>query len=154
MKYILYLGIFYTLVSCASRPVVMEQSSNDGAERILDLSSSMIANQEIVIGGCWDYINTVYDRAGYSSNRRLTAFKSKFKGPYYNSDKIKPGDWLYFVNHSYRDIEHSAIFVRWVDKDKKIALMVNYLGENKRVPATYKEFHIDKVYNVIRPRDS
>ena len=113
----------------------------------------MISSQEIVIGGCWDYINEVYNRAGFTSKNRFTAYKSKFKGPYYNSDKILPGDWLYFVNHSYKDIEHSAIFVKWLDKDKKIALMVNYLGERKKVPATYKEFHLDKVYNVIRAKE-
>lgn len=112
----------------------------------------MISSQEIVIGGCWDYINEVYNRAGFDSKNRFTAFKSKFKGPYYDPDKILPGDWLYFVNHSYKDIEHSAIFVKWLDKDKNIALMVNYLGEKKKVPATYKEFHLDKVYNVIRPK--
>lgn len=155
MKYFLLSLVLLIFVSCASQSIIQNEtlSSSVGAEKILDTSDSMISSQEIVIGGCWDYINEVYNRAGFTSKNRFTAYKSKFKGPYYNSDKILPGDWLYFVNHSYKDIEHSAIFVKWLDKDKKIALMVNYLGERKKVPATYKEFHLDKVYNVIRAKE-
>ena len=155
MKYFLLSLVLLIFVSCASQSIIQNEtlSSSVGAEKILDTSDSMISSQEIFIGGCWDYINEVYNRAGFTSKNRFTAYKSKFKGPYYNSDKILPGDWLYFVNHSYKDIEHSAIFVKWLDKDKKIALMVNYLGERKKVPATYKEFHLDKVYNVIRAKE-
>ena len=127
MKYFLLSLVLLIFVSCASQSIIQNEtlSSSVGAEKILDTSDSMISSQEIVIGGCWDYINEVYNRAGFTSKNRFTAYKSKFKGPYYNSDKILPGDWLYFVNHSYKDIEHSAIFVKWLDKDKKIALMVN-----------------------------
>lgn len=155
MKIFLFPLIALALISCASQNTIIQnenQSSQNGAEKILDISDTMISNKEIFIGGCWDYINEVYNRAGFNSIHRLIIYKSKFSGPYYDTDNVLPGDWLYFVNHSYRDIEHSAIFVKWLDKDKKIALMVNYLGEKKKVPATYKEFHLDKVYNVIRPK--
>lgn len=130
-----------------------ESNATVSGRKILELSRSMIADQEVVIGGCWHYINAVYDRSGFSSNQRETVFKSKFKGPYASSDIIKTGDWLYFVNHSYRDTEHSAIFVAWVDEEKKDALMVSYVGENQKKPATYKRFLLDKVYSVFRARE-
>lgn len=130
-----------------------EANSSFGGRRILEASRSMISNQEIVVGGCWDYINTVYDRAGYSSNQRVTTFKSKFKGPYVKEDPIKPGDWLYFVNHSYSGTEHSAIFVVWTDEEKKEALMVSYVGGNQKKPAIYKKYNLNNIYNIIRAND-
>lgn len=156
------LTIFLTLVcivSCSTvtkDPEVLDRaegSASPGARKILEASRSMISNQEIIVGGCWDYINTVFDRAGYSENQRVTIFKSKLKGPYIKADKIEPGDWLYFVNHSYSGSEHSAIFVAWTNKEKKEALMVSYLGGNKKKPAEYKKYTINKIYNVIRARD-
>lgn len=113
----------------------------------------MIEKQEIIVGGCWNYINSVFLRAGFGDKQRETIFKSKLQGPYLQDDIIEAGDWLYFVNHTYHDTEHSAIFVAWTNKDKKEALMVNYVGEKKKKPAFYKKFVLDKVYNLIRARD-
>lgn len=130
-----------------------EADATVGGRKILETSRSMISNQEIFVGGCWNYINAVYDRAGVPSNSRDTIYKSKFQGPYANSDIIQGGDWLYFVNHSYSESEHSAIFVAWINEDKKEALMVNYVGGNKKNPGTYKRFIIDEVYNVLRVKE-
>lgn len=155
--------ILITIVSCASVPKDSknieeildraESSASPGGRKILEASRSMISNQEIIIGGCWDYINTVYDRAGYPENLRATIYKSKLKGPYVKADRILPGDWLYFVNHSFREIEHSAIFVAWTDEEKHIALMVSYVGGNQKKPAFYKTFTLSNIYNIIRARD-
>lgn len=130
-----------------------ENNSSIAGRKILEASRSMIKNQEIVVGGCWDYINTVYDRAGYSDNQRTTIFKSKLQGPYIKVDRIEPGDWLYFVNHSYNETEHSAIFVAWTDEEKKIALMVSYVGGDQKKPALYKKYTLNNIYNVIRAQD-
>jgi hypothetical protein len=131
-----------------------ESEASDGGKRVLTISRSMINNKEIFIGGCWDYINEVYNRAGIFSKVRDTVFQSKFKGPYLNEDIIQPGDWLYFVNHTYKDSEHSAIFVAWTDKANSEALMINYVGENKKKPAMYKRYILDNVYNVMRAKDN
>ncbi len=130
-----------------------EESATVGGRKILETSRLMIANQEVIVGGCWNYINAAYDRAGYPSSQRATVFKSKIQGPYVQSESIQAGDWLYFVNHSYNDIEHSAIFVAWIDEEKKEAWMVNYVGEKHKKPATYKKFKIDQIYNIIRTKD-
>ncbi len=160
--------IVISIVSCASlkrnsdksqanlenlEEILNQAESDASAEgrKILETSRSLISNKEIIVGGCWDYIHTVYDRAGYTPKERDTVFKSKFKGPYYDSDNIQAGDWLYYVNHSYRDTEHSAIFVAWTNKEKKEALMISYVGERKRKPGEYKKFILDNIYNVIRP---
>ncbi len=163
------LTIFFLLTclfSCASTKDISDKNETDGeildraeaeatesARKVLVTSRSMISNQDLVVGGCWNYINAVYDRASYPAKSRTTVFKSKFHGPYAQSDIIQPGDWLYFVNHSFSESEHSAIFVAWIDQDRKEALMVNYVGGNKRKPGTYKRFILDQVYSVFRAQD-
>jgi len=127
-----------------------EAEATPEGRRVLEKSRSMINKKEIVVGGCWDFINAVFNQSGFERKHRETIYQSKLKGPYLEEDLIQPGDWLYFVNHTYNDVEHSAIFVAWIDKEKKEALMVNYVGENKKKPAFYKKFIIDEVYNVIR----
>jgi hypothetical protein len=65
---------------------------------------------------------------------------------------IKAGDWLYFVNHSYGDVEHSAIFVAWTKRERKEALIISYAGGNQAKPARYKKYDLRSEYNIIRPR--
>lgn len=169
-KILLILFIFISVNSCRTAPETYVQviepkteitpleeilnKAEEGAtpegRKVLETARSMIAKKEIVVGGCWDFINAVFNRAGFGEKHRETIYKSKLQGPFLDDDLIQAGDWLYFVNHSYNDIEHSAIFVAWIDKEKKEALMVNYVGEKKKKPAFYKKFIIDEVYNVIR----
>jgi hypothetical protein len=156
-----------TLTSCASSTVesrnergdnleeILDQAeanATEGGRKILETSREMISNQEIIIGGCWNYINAVYDRAGYPTKLRETIFKSKLKGPYLADEMILPGDWLYFVNHSYNETEHSAIFVAWSDEEKKEALMISYEGEKRKKPGIYKKYSLTNIYNIIRPQ--
>ncbi|MBC7712228.1 MAG: hypothetical protein H7177_02755 [Rhizobacter sp.] len=170
IKNFIYLLILVTLASCGTfsrdpgQPVndktaeeildQAEKSATPGGRKVLEVSRSMIASQEIIIGGCWDYINGVYNRAGFPDSARVTTYKSKFQGPYFKSEDITTGDWLYFVNHSFSESEHSAIFVTWTNFDTREALMVSYVGGKKKKPATYKLFKLNKVYNVFRPKEN
>jgi hypothetical protein len=119
---------------------------------ILSVARKMINDEEIIVGSCWDYINEVYNRALFTTKKRTTAFKSKASGPYADLTSIKTGDWLYFINHSYGDVEHSGIFVTWMDREYGEALLVSYGGESRQAPARYKTYDLSSVYNVIRPR--
>ena len=111
-----------------------------------------LIDKVIIPGGCWDYANEVYNRAGYPNQprKRQTIFKSSKSGPYANISLIQPGDFLYYINHSYGDIEHSAIFVDWVDYNNKQALMLSYGGENRYEPARYLPYDLSSVYRIIR----
>lgn len=104
-----------------------EQASPEG-KVILTTSRSMIAERLIVVGSCWDYINAVYNRAQYPADKRVSALKSKILGPFADVSIIQPGDWLYFINHSYSEVDHSGIFVEWINIDKKSAVMMSYKG--------------------------
>ena len=109
-----------------------------------------VINAEILPGGCWDYINHVYNRAGFPTNKRKNIYRSVKAGPYADVELIQYGDWLYYVNHSYGGVEHSAIFVDWVDKENKQALMLSYGGEKRQQPARYLVYDLSSVYQIVR----
>lgn len=126
------------------------KAAGDG-KKVLETGYWMtIDSAWILPGSCWDYANAVYQRAGYGWGQRENVFKSAKTGPYVDAEKIQYGDWLYYINHSYGDIEHSAIFVEWLDKDKKIALMLSYGGERRREPARYMPYELTNVYGITR----
>ncbi|MBS9777451.1 MAG: hypothetical protein KGV50_01690 [Gammaproteobacteria bacterium] len=124
-------------------------------EKILQIGKVMaLQTKEILRGSCWDFINVAYNRAGFPQNKRATVFKgTKKNGPYAKASMIQPGDWLYYINHSYNDVPHSGIFVRWVDKKKKIASILSYGGESRNKPGRYRNYDISHVYNIIRPKE-
>lgn len=130
-----------------------ETEATPSGRLVIETGRSMINNGDIVLGSCWDYIDGVFKNAGFLSNDRFTAYKSKYQGPYLTDlKKIESGDWLYFVNHSYGDVEHSAIFVAWTNFDKKEAVMISYVGGSRVVPGRYKVYDLSSVYNIIRSK--
>lgn len=126
----------------------------NGAHTVLQTGRQMAVIDRLILpGACWDYANAVYTRAGYPPAKRKTVFKGdKDKGPYADTSLVKPGDWLYFSNHRYGGTEHSAIFVEWIDFEKKKGLMLSYGGENRREPARYLSYRLNRIYRIVRPK--
>lgn len=127
-----------------------ELQSSQAAREVISMARKMSLNERTIIqGGCWDYLNAVFNRAGVS---RDTLHKGTYKqGPYANSTDIEAGDWLYYINHGYNDIEHSGLFVGWVDESAKQALILSYAGESRREPARYRVYDLSHVYQIMRP---
>lgn len=127
-----------------------ESQSSRAARDVLATARAMALNERTIIkGGCWDYLNAVFNRAGVSKN---TILKGAYKGgPYANPEEIQVGDWLYYINHGYNDIEHSGLFVGWVDEANKQALILSYAGESRHEPARYKVYDLSHVYHIMRP---
>jgi len=131
-----------------------QQPKSSTKSKVLKIADGMIQKREIYRGGCWDYINEVFNRALKTGGKKSVVFKSKSRGPYAKVSQFLPGDWLYFINLSYHNIQHSSIFVRWIDYDKKIALMISYPGQNRKKPGRYRKYKLSKVYNIIRYCDN
>jgi hypothetical protein len=112
----------------------------------------MVEKRKIIQGSCWDFANAVYNKAGYKPELRITPLKSKMKGPYADLDTVKAGDWLYFINHSYRESDHSGIFIEWTDVKKKRAVVLSYVGGRKKKPGSYRIYDLKHVYYIIRPK--
>lgn len=131
--------------------VIAESKASDNGRKVLETGRQMaLIDGEIIQGGCWDYANAVFNRAGFAKNRNIVFKGSKTKGIFADVGLIQPGDFLYYVNHSYGDGEHSAIFVDWLDYEGKIALMLSYAGEQRQTPARYASYDLSNVYNIIR----
>ncbi len=127
-----------------------EKYADDDAKQVLKTGRIMALKEKAILPGtCWTYINAVFNRAGFSKDRYFV-YKSKKEGPYANTNLIQAGDWLYYINHSYKNIDHSGIFIHWIDKDQKIALILSYTGRYKRKPATYKTYKLDNVFFITR----
>jgi len=142
---------FYESAEYDSLIVRAENSALEDARKVLEAGRTMtLTNKEILPGSCWDYANAVYNRAGFSWGKREEVFKSVKAGPFASVSTIKNGDWLYYINHSYGDIEHSAIFVDWIDVENKLALMLSYGGEKRHEPARYMAYDLSNVYGITR----
>ena len=142
----------YDNIDSAHLPLLSraEKQSNRAARDVISMARTMSLNERTIIkGGCWDYLNAVFNRAGVN---RSTVHKGAYaEGPYVNSGDIQVGDWLYYINHGYNDIEHSGLFVGWVDESAKQALILSYAGESRQEPARYRVYDLSHVYHIIRP---
>ncbi|WP_367105144.1 hypothetical protein [uncultured Psychrobacter sp.] len=127
-----------------------EAQSQQAAREVISTARKMALNERTIIqGGCWDYLDAVFKRAGVT---RDTVHKGAYRqGPYASSDEIEIGDWLYYINHGYNGVEHSGLFVGWVDKSAKQALILSYAGESRREPARYRVYDLSNVYQIMRP---
>ena len=127
-----------------------ETQSSLAAREVISTARKMALNERTIIqGGCWDYLNAVFKRAGVT---RDTIHKGTYgQGPYANSGEIEVGDWPYYINHGYNGVEHSGLFVGWVDEQAKQALILSYAGESRREPARYRVYDLSNVYQIMRP---
>ena len=142
----------YDNVDSAYLPLLSsaESQSSIAAREVISTARKMALNERTIIqGGCWDYLNAVFKRAGVT---RDTIHKGTYgQGPYANSGEIEVGDWLYYINHGYNGVEHSGLFVGWVDEQAKQALILSYAGESRREPARYRVYDLSNVYQIMRP---
>lgn len=131
-----------------------ESEATPEAKKVLQTGREMVLNEKaVIIGGCWNYVNAVYTRAGFPKDRRKIVFKGTLrKGPYANRDALQPGDWIYHINHSYHGIEHSGIFIKWLDKKRAIGLLLSYRGEKSNRPARYKGYDLSNIYTITRAK--
>ncbi len=119
-----------------------------GGEAVLKTARRMMKDGVVIKGSCWDYANEVFRR---THHHRTTVFKgSRTSKRFADVSLIRPGDWLYYVNHQYKDVPHSAIFVKWLDRPRKWALMITYRGAGRDVPGVLDEYDLRSVYRIIR----
>lgn len=127
-----------------------EHQATGGARRVLETARAMIEREEVVRGTCFTWVNAVFRRAG---GRFTTEFRGDRRGRYAPLDLLQPGDWMHFINQSYGNATHSAIFIAWMDRANGIALTVSYPGERRMVPGRYRDYDLSRVYRIDRMRD-
>lgn len=128
-----------------------EQNATGAVKDVLYTARVMTLDEQFVIkGGCWDYLNAVFNRAGVPSRDRKVVYKTTQGGSYAKLDELQAGDWLYHVNYGYRGIEHSGLFIGWIDKDNGIGLTLSYAGESRGETARYRAYDLTGVYQIMR----
>jgi len=116
------------------------------------MARTMVEHGVIVRGSCWDYLNVVFSRAGFPADKRTVLYRSSKNGPYADIRSVRPGDWLYYINHSYGDIEHSGLFIGWINRTRRQGLILSYGGERRNKPGRYRPYDLSHIYQIIRPR--
>lgn len=89
---------------------------------------------------CWDWSDKIYRMAGVTGKyptREIFSYTKEYPGkdckPYGKHateeqyGMIRPGDWIYYNNRNKSDAHgnHSAIFIEWADRDKKLAIVAS-----------------------------
>jgi hypothetical protein len=121
--------------------------------KILSVAVSMVDKKTLVLGACWDFINAVYTKAGFTAKKRLTVYRQPETGPFADPAILKPGDWVMYRNLPYGEIGHSALFVEWIDFDKRSALTIEYVGGKRKIPGRYREADLTKIWGVTRGKE-
>ena len=156
MDIVCFVGLFGLITGCGSPvrpPLTAEASAQQALIVNAEAKAQPPARQALstLPGGCWDYLNAGFDRAGLPEQRRQMVFSGDAKaGPYADPATFLPGDWLYYVNHSYGDIEHSGVFVDWTDYARSEGLVLSYAGEQRNEPGRYKVYDLSHVYRITR----
>jgi hypothetical protein len=129
-----------------------EVAATPQAKKILRTARTMVERKVIIRGSCWNYLNTAFSKAGFSAAKRQIVYRKGKGGPYANIGQIQPGDWLYYINHSYGGIEHSGMFIGWINRARKQGLILSYGGERRNKPGRYRPYDLRSVYQIIRAR--
>jgi len=118
--------------------------------KVLAAAVEMVDDKVIIIGGCWGYVNAVYEKAGFPDQKRVNLYNADKTGPYLDPSIILPGDWIMYRNLPYKEIGHSAIFVEWIDFERRSALTIEYVGGRRNIPGRYREADITKTFGLYR----
>jgi hypothetical protein len=128
-----------------------EKKATPTGRKVLETGRDMaLLKRAIVKGSCWDYANAVYEKAGFQGKDKRKVVLSKKQAARFDLKNLEPGDFLSYINHSYKNLAHSAIFVDWLNFEKKIALMLSYAGQNRQEPARYRPYELSTVFYVAR----
>jgi len=117
---------------------------------IVNKGINMVIEDYKISGSCWSFVNKVYELAGFPSNKRALIYKNKKGTLIKDTSIIHPGDWLYHVNYSFHNVEHSAIFICWKDYERRIGITLGHVGQNKYAPGRFGEYDLRGVYQIYR----
>lgn len=141
-------------IPVSNKPIDNWITKQDGAnpgKNVIDTGYKIVVqDRKIITGSCGDFVNAIFNAAGYSEGKRYFVFKSKIEGPYADANLLEPGDWVMHRNIEYGNIEHNSIFIKWTNKEKNIAMTLDYVGRGKYVMGKYSEHDLSKVFCIVR----
>lgn len=124
--------------------------SSESGLAIVNKGINLVIDDYKISGSCWTFANKLYDLAGYPSKNRKVIYKESKGTLLKDPSHIQPGDWVYHVNYSFHNVEHSAIFICWKDFDNRMALTLSHVGQNKYAPGKFGVYDLKGVYSITR----
>lgn len=124
--------------------------SNEVGNRVVKKGMEMVLNDYKISGSCWTFVNKLYELSGITSANRKVIYKAKKGSLIQDPSLIQPGDWIYHINYSFHNVEHSAVFICWKDYDKKLALTLSHVGQSKYAAGKYGVYDLKGVYHIMR----
>lgn len=126
----------------------------DPGRHVIAVARRMIAQNVQIQGSCYRYISEVFTRAGHDGwRRRRVVYNEGRNGPYANLDLVRPGDWLYIVNHPDRTPvgTHSVLFVGWEDRARGYARVIEHSGWGAPRSGYERGYDVSRTYRITRP---
>lgn len=135
-------------------PVSVTRLHPDPGRNVILTARQMMARNDVVQGSCYRYISEVFARAGHTGWRtRRVVYQGRRTGPYADLDLIRPGDWLYIVNHPERTPvgTHSVLFVGWQDRARGYARVIEHSGWGAPSAGQERGYDVSRTYRITRP---
>ena len=126
----------------------------DPGQHVILTARRMMARNEVVQGSCYRYLSEIFARAGHEGWRnRRTVYGGRATGTYADLGLIRPGDWLYIVNHPDRTPvgTHSVLFVGWEDRASGYARVIEHSGWGAPSAGQERSYDVSRTYRIIRP---
>lgn len=139
--------------SRAPEAPILRLDSDPGRHVILT-ARGMMARNETVRGSCYRYLSEVFARAGHDDWRtRTIVHASDREGPYADLSRIRPGDWLYIVNHPETTPmgTHSVLFLGWDDRAHGYARVLQHSGGGSASAGEERTYDVSRTYRIVRP---
>lgn len=142
----------------ASRPAapsaLILRLDPDPGRHVILTARGMMARHETVRGSCYRYLSEVFARAGHDDWRtRTIVHASGREGPYADLSRIRPGDWLYIVNHPETTPmgTHSVLFLGWDDRAHGYARVLQHSGGGSESAGDERVYDVSRTYRIVRP---
>ncbi len=149
-------GASTVAIETPTSPAPFTPAPDAAGQHIVETANRMVDQGEVVRGSCYRYADHVFDEAGCQGWRRRTnVFRGSRNGPYADLDLIRPGDWLWIVNHPESDPvgTHSVIFLQWDDRAAGYARVVSYVGGDSERPGDIVDYDVSRTYAIQRAHD-
>lgn len=118
--------------------------------KVLVSAMDRLARKTVLRGACWDFVNAIWIDAGFPAEKRKRIFTAPMAGPWADPAIIEPGDWIYYTHQYSASLDHSCVFVSWIDFAGHTALVIDYPGGNRAEPGRWRVADIYKVWGVTR----
>ncbi len=125
--------------------------ASPGPRRVLEVMRQMLDEGVVVRGSCNRWVEEVFRRAG---GRARTVYSASRSASFTDTTRLRPGDWVHFINHSYGGGTHSAVFVGWTDEAHRTAMTASYPGENRDAPGRFRDYDLSNLYRIVRLDDA